>query len=549
MKKTLGYIVFTFLLFFMCGINVNATTVKHTICEYDTKYMKIRLFYDNLNGLNYVSGKDKETGNWPYSSGSGVESSITDAIENKYTEINVGGTGIAPAYIYEDDAKKLQSKIINKKDGQCPNINVSDVSEQKDYENLSATKKYDYSILQLECHYGTGEKGVWKVNPRFPGTDDIPRYNNANKFLMDGESYNFAYHFELAQGTASGKLEDAKINPNRKYSKQTYIMNYLYEADMYGCPKSVVAGEDRSGNKWYYLTYKPSVSSDEIKDFKPRGDDTTYKSYSLVCNTSYLSSYKSELKNYYDRQVNTANIYGSIDWSDWKDWKTNAPKDCASKTKKGDFVKCYMDEARENSVDGYQTTAYESAYAKQASKAGCSEKELTIDDNDIQKVWNDLFQKLFDNGIINEEAKEELQNNLDEQMKKISEAKAALFKATGLNELKATKSEKKETISCNELFGSASDEDSLMSFIVWIFNILRFLVPVILIILGSIDFGKVVLSNDKEAMSKALSTFVIRVIIAIAIFLLPTLISLILRILSNAGVIGKDAISCIIGDL
>ncbi len=536
MKKTLGYIAFTFLLFFMCGINVKAKS--YTVCDYEVGNDEtIRLYYQN--GSLYYGASQLHSGKWKY----GDKLHMTDQYEKsgKYYIFYIGEKKDKSYHaVLGKEGSEESFNSIKQITSKCPTIywftNLSS-NTPEDRKAKEADKQRNYTLLDLECKYD--KNGSWDMKSDFAGVNGITG-TNAPTFLVDNTSYNFKYHFAMAPGSD-------ELDVSRNYSDQTYMINYLIEADQYGCPKNIVAGKGYGKEKWYYLTYNSSVSDDDIKSINPRGDNSTYKSYGLVCNTNYATNYKNELNDYYTRTVNTAEVY-NYDWSNWKEMQANASENCASKTSKGDFVECYIDDAKNRSVNAYQAMTNEGTYFEKATKAGCTKEDLAID-NDIKKVWNDLFQKLYDNGIIAEEAKEKLQNDLDEQMKKIEEAKDALFKATGLNELKATKSEKKETISCNELFGSASDEDSLMSFIVWIFNILRFLVPVILIILGSIDFGKVVLSNDKEAMSKALSTFVIRVIIAIAIFLLPTLISLILRILSNAGVIGKDAISCIIGDL
>lgn len=105
-------------------------------------------------------------------------------------------------------------------------------------------------------------------------------------------------------------------------------------------------------------------------------------------------------------------------------------------------------------------------------------------------------------------------------------------------------------IDCTDIFGDSCDKDdsSLMCFITTIFNILRYLIPAILIILGSIDFAKIVISSDREAMSKGLSTFVKRIIISIAIMLLPILINLIMLIF-NTNYTGEEKVDCIIDSL
>lgn len=102
---------------------------------------------------------------------------------------------------------------------------------------------------------------------------------------------------------------------------------------------------------------------------------------------------------------------------------------------------------------------------------------------------------------------------------------------------------------CESLFGKSCKDDP-MSFVCLIeklFDLLKIIIPVILILLGSIDFAKVVVSQDKEAMGKAVSTFVKRVLMAILIFLLPTIIKLITIIFDDADIDTKW--ECIIENL
>lgn len=60
-----------------------------------------------------------------------------------------------------------------------------------------------------------------------------------------------------------------------------------------------------------------------------------------------------------------------------------------------------------------------------------------------------------------------------------------------------------------------------------LFQIVCIAVPILLIVLGSVDFGNAVLSSDKEALQKAVKRFTTRCIVAVAIFFLPMLVDLI----------------------
>lgn len=75
--------------------------------------------------------------------------------------------------------------------------------------------------------------------------------------------------------------------------------------------------------------------------------------------------------------------------------------------------------------------------------------------------------------------------------------------------------------SCEEIFGDA------MELIEKVFGWICIAVPILLIVLGSVDFGNAVLSSDQEAMQKAVKRFTIRCIVAVAIFFLPMLVNLV----------------------
>ena len=72
-------------------------------------------------------------------------------------------------------------------------------------------------------------------------------------------------------------------------------------------------------------------------------------------------------------------------------------------------------------------------------------------------------------------------------------------------------------------------------------DMVRILVPVLLIVFGIMDFGKAIFSSDENEMKKCQSIFTKRVIIAIAFFLIPTVLQIFLNIGNKVwGVIPKD---------
>lgn len=59
-------------------------------------------------------------------------------------------------------------------------------------------------------------------------------------------------------------------------------------------------------------------------------------------------------------------------------------------------------------------------------------------------------------------------------------------------------------------------------------HIIMIAAPILLLILGSIDFLKAVTANDEKAMKKATDTFIKRLLICVVILILPLLINMII---------------------
>lgn len=66
-----------------------------------------------------------------------------------------------------------------------------------------------------------------------------------------------------------------------------------------------------------------------------------------------------------------------------------------------------------------------------------------------------------------------------------------------------------------------------------IINIIKIGVPILLIVWGMIDFGKAVVGKDEAEIKKSQGAFVKRLISAVAVFLIITIISLALRIIDK----------------
>ncbi len=89
--------------------------------------------------------------------------------------------------------------------------------------------------------------------------------------------------------------------------------------------------------------------------------------------------------------------------------------------------------------------------------------------------------------------------------------------------------------SCEGLLGQ-----DLLDDISTVFTWIKITVPILLILLGSIDFGKAVLSDDQQELKKATSKFIKRCIIAVAIFFIPTIIMYLISFIDKIADVSCD---------
>ena len=83
---------------------------------------------------------------------------------------------------------------------------------------------------------------------------------------------------------------------------------------------------------------------------------------------------------------------------------------------------------------------------------------------------------------------------------------------------------------CDDLFGDKNDAKSLAYLINSILLYVRIIVPILIILLGSLDFAKAVVAAKEDEMKKAQMTFVKRLIAGIAVFLAPVIVNLIMEL-------------------
>ena len=78
------------------------------------------------------------------------------------------------------------------------------------------------------------------------------------------------------------------------------------------------------------------------------------------------------------------------------------------------------------------------------------------------------------------------------------------------------------------LLGSTADPNSVAWLLQQIFTFIKVLGPILVVVLSSIDFIKVIAKGDDDAMAKAQKKLFTRLVLAILLFLIPTLVAVLL---------------------
>lgn len=87
------------------------------------------------------------------------------------------------------------------------------------------------------------------------------------------------------------------------------------------------------------------------------------------------------------------------------------------------------------------------------------------------------------------------------------------------------------TIGCDDIFGT--EEGSFGWLLNTILSYIRIIGPILVVILSSIDFIKAVVGFDEKAMKEAQNKLIIRLVCAVALFLVPTLVQLLLSFINE----------------
>ena len=134
--------------------------------------------------------------------------------------------------------------------------------------------------------------------------------------------------------------------------------------------------------------------------------------------------------------------------------------------------------------------------------------------------------------LENNEITEEEYNQREEVLNNINPEEVGENFANNFTELSSTSINIQVTdIGCDDIFGK--EEGSFGWLLNTILGYIRIIGPVLVVILSSIDFIKAVVGFDEKAMKEAQNKLIIRLVCAVALFLVPTLVQLLLSFINE----------------
>ena len=74
-----------------------------------------------------------------------------------------------------------------------------------------------------------------------------------------------------------------------------------------------------------------------------------------------------------------------------------------------------------------------------------------------------------------------------------------------------------------------------------LFDLLRFIIPIALLIFGALDLAKAVIASDEKEIKGATNKFIKRAIAAVAVFFAVTLVDVIMGLVGGSGSKDKEA--------
>lgn len=288
-------------------------------------------------------------------------------------------------------------------------------------------------------------------------------------------------------------------------------------ADTTNCPNFALiyyfVGNNNATTVQVWLSNDKSYLEGRIQDWWGENN------YHIANSTTYVAP-SSEARGYYDKVVtHTSHInrtYKNYSLSSCKD-ETKVITSLSECKKTYEALVTYM-KSSEDEVNSWITSGY-----------------ISREDERTQA----FFDALTDARTKWQEAKTEL----DGEQRKIDEAMGIVDgDSSGIGDNSQTSGDNSQSSSGNSQSGDdntsnvsinnatvnglcgSENYQKPMKYVGWVLSAIKLIIPIVLIALGVIDFFKVVVSSKGDILPKSIQSFVMRLISAIVIFFIPSLI-------------------------
>ena len=282
------------------------------------------------------------------------------------------------------------------------------------------------------------------------------------------------------------------------------------------CPETVLLCSDTS-------IYNTKKSTKERKDYIASSDDDCRKKLGVSEKTKIYT----EVITLSKKDSKKANVY--------KYTTNNGP--CIHTSNDAGFAGIYQ-----SAKELKNATVYDDKYASKANqidkyvdnnknKAFCDVEQFKYLQEAINN-WNTVVSK---DPSANKTQKDKAQEQTEDTTKNIETIISNMQNSANVS----MPNDNPVQNTCEDLIN-----EDLKNVIDIALNVVRIVAPILLIILTAVDFGQVVISNDKDAMPKAISKAIKRAIAALVIFFIPFLVDLIIDWLNTYSDI-NGAANCI----
>lgn len=85
------------------------------------------------------------------------------------------------------------------------------------------------------------------------------------------------------------------------------------------------------------------------------------------------------------------------------------------------------------------------------------------------------------------------------------------------------------------ILGDVDCEDSVAWLVQIIFNIVKIVGPILVVLLSSVDFIMVIIKSDNDQFQKAQKKLITRLVLALLLFLIPTIVQVLLQVFGITG--------------